>query len=228
MKRFSIVGVMLTAILAMAAMGATSAMATVAELPEFLKNVPDTFTGAGAGGKLRSLAKELIECEKYTIEGEVTNGSHGKINHLDFKGCKALGFAGNSLGDLSGIILVDAVPFESCYIKEGKGTELEAGLYLEKISVHIEVPASGQLVNVEGSLIAKAEPINTLTKKFTLKSEQKEKAEGDAKFTTCKLAKNTLKAELTSSSDTKHEKRTDSSLEQTIEVTFLKEHELDG
>jgi hypothetical protein len=231
MKRLSILGVMLTAILAMAAMGATSAMAS-AELPEFLKNLPDTFSGSGNGGKLRSLVKELIECEKFKVEGEVKapvtgeGSSKGEVKHIDFTGCKALGFQGNSLGDVAGTILADNIPFETCYIKEGTGEALEAGLYFEKIKVHIEVPTTGQLINVEGSLIGKVTPLNVATTKFTI--EFSEKAEGDPFASSCKLGTNTLKAELTSSSDGKHEKASISALTQKVEVTFLKEHQLDG
>jgi hypothetical protein len=225
MKRLSILGVMLTGILAVAAMGATSAMAS-AELPEFLQNLPDVFSGSGTGGKLRTLTKEIVECEKFKIEGEVKGASKGEIKHLDFTGCKALGFQSNSLGDTAGTMLADNIPFETCYIKEGTGEALEAGLYLDKIKVHLEVTVTGQLINIEGSLIGRITPLNTAGTKFTIAFT--EKAEGDPFASECKLGTNTLKASLTSNSDTKHEKASVSGLTQKIELTFLKEHELDG
>jgi hypothetical protein len=192
----------------------------VGGITRILKNLPDTFSGSGAGGKLRSLAKEVIEWDKCTIHGEVKSASKGENDKLDCTGSKALGFQANSLGDVAGTILADVLPFAICYIKEGIGEALEAGLYIEKLKVHVEVPATGQLINLEGSMIGKITPLNTATSKFTFEFN-----EGGS---SCKVGTNTLKASLTTSSDAKHEKLSGTSLIQMFEVTFTKEHELDG
>ncbi len=222
MRRIKLFGFAITAVLAFTAVIASTAAAK----PEFLDNVKgNTFTGKGGAGAIEVLGGGLkIACTEDTFSGEITGNEEGTISKLDFKGCTALGFKANSLGDAEGTILADGIPFKLCYINEATK---DVGIYLEKINVHEEVPALvGTLINLTGSIIALIEPINKLTTTGTIKLTQT--AAGDQSFTTCKLLGKELKASFFSSKDAKHEKNESASLVQEETITFVKDIQIDA
>ncbi len=220
MQRIKLIGFAILAVLAFTAVMASTAAAK----PEFLDNVAgNTFEGKGGAGALEVLGGGLkIACTENTFSGTITNNEEGTISKLDFKGCTALGFKANSLGDAEGTILADGIPFKLCYINEAKK---EVGLYLEKINVHVEVPALvGTLINVTGSIIGKIDPINQLTTAYTILFQQT--AAGDPTWTKCTLLGKELKASLFSSKDAKHEKNESASIVQHDTITFVKDIEI--
>ncbi len=224
MQRLKLFGTAMMAILALTAIMATTASAK----PEFLDPgfVGNTFTGKGPAGELTTLGGGIeIKCKENTVSGEVTGNETGTITKLDFKGCTALGlFKANSLGDAEGTILSDGLPFKLCYTDEAKK---EVGLYIEKISTHIEVPSLGQLINVSGSIIGKITPVNTLTAgPYTITFAQS--AAGDQNPVKCTLLGKELKASLVSSKDAKHETNESSAIVQKNEITFAKDIEIDA
>ncbi len=222
MQRIKLFGLTILAVLAFTAVMASTAAAK----PEFLDNVKgNTFKGKGGKGALEVLGGGLvIACTENTFEGEILTNEEGTIKTLDFKGCTALGFKANSLGDAEGTILADNIPFKLCYINEATK---DVGLYLEKINVHIEVPALvGTLINVTGSIIGLIEPINKLVTEGKIKFTQS--AAGDVSFTKCTLLGKELKASLFSSKDAKHEKLESASIVQEATITFAKDIQIDA
>jgi hypothetical protein len=128
--------------------------------PEFLSNGGSrTFTGASKKAKLQVKNGATIECTKSKASGSLTSNTTASFT-LDCEGVKSLGLSANSLGDASGIVLLN-VTAETCFIN--LSPTLEAGLIITLSPVHIEVPAASQLVVLEGSYVAKLEPINTPT-----------------------------------------------------------------
>jgi hypothetical protein len=122
--------------------------------PEFLKNLPDTFSQVKGPEMLIATLGNLfqISCEESETVGEIKTATKGEIT-FTFKKCK-----GNSLGDPAGTIVLRKVPFETCFTKET--APLEGALYLSPIAVHLEnVPLIGLIsisVSLIGSLTEKA------------------------------------------------------------------------
>jgi len=212
--KFSVV-----AVFAIVAIFAVNAATAAAALPEFLTNITaNTFTGTNGVGKLETVGKVPINCTAGTDKGEVTGAKTGTISS-SFTGCNAFGAPANSLGDESGVILVNA-PFVLCFIKSG--APLEVGLFIKEINVHIEIPLVGLLINVTGSVVARITPLNSLkTGPYTIEFTQ---AGGKAGFQCEGLA-----ALLLSSSDAEHKKPEESGLEgKSQNITFTKDIEIDG
>ncbi len=222
MQRIKLFGFAMMAVLAFTIIMASTATAK----PEFLDNVKgNTFSGKGGANAIEVLGGGLrIACSENTLSGEITGNEEGIISKLDFKGCTALGFKENSLGDAEGTILADSIPFKLCYINEATK---EVGIYLEKINIHEEVPALvGTLINVTGSIIGKLKTVNSLTTANGINFTQT--AAGDQTQVKCTLLGKELKASLTSSKDAKHEKNESASLVQEDTVTFAKDVQIDA
>jgi hypothetical protein len=201
--------VAILAVLALTALSATSAMA----LPQFLKNIPDTFKGKGVGGELLNLNKEAIKCTNYEVTGTIATEISGEIT-VDFTGCTALGFKANTLGDPEGTILVKA-PFETCYVAESKE---KAGIKITlPAPLHIEVPAVGVLISVLGSIAATITPL-TETKNYVINFEGT--AAGDPSITKCDG-----EVSLLSAVDTKTEVST--RINQKVEIETKLAHTID-
>ncbi len=187
MQRIRLTGFVTMAVLALTATLASTAAAK----PEFLDNVKgNTFTGKGGAGTIEVLGGGLkVACTETSLTGEVTGNEEGVIKDINFKGCTALGFKANSLGDAEGTILTGAIPFKLCYINEAK---MEAGIYLEKINIHDEVPALvGTLLDLTGSMIGRIVKANSLQSTIEVQFEQT--AAGDQNPVTCILLKKNSK-----------------------------------
>jgi hypothetical protein len=171
MKQVRIIGLMLLSLLALGAFAASTALAEEGVLP------PETFSGEGGAGKLQTLNNEFIECKKVSIlEGkfltEKEKDQHG-LADLHFSGCTATIFKipVNTLGDESGIILAKVL-FLICLVEPVK---LVFGiLILPEETVHIEVPAAGELLLVKGAVIAELEGAGLKGKEFKYKLVGKE------------------------------------------------------
>ncbi len=148
-----------------------------------------TFTGEGAAGKFVTLAGTEIACGANTLTGgTMKNNREGKIAHVDFTKCKALGtFAANSLNDSAETILLDNAIYNICFIDKAK---LDMGfvVHLPSPGVHVEVPAAKTLFWITGWVIGLITPDATKAKVFevkfgrstTTKDQEVTKCEGGA------------------------------------------------
>ncbi len=222
MQRIRLIGFATMAMLALTAFVASTAAAK----PEFLDNVKgNTFTGKAGAGAIEVLGGGLkIGCSSNTFSGEILSNEEGIINKLDFEGCTALGFKANSLGDAEGTILADKISFKLCYINEATK---EVGFYLEKLNLHVEVPALiGTLINLTGSIIGTVKTVNSLTTANGINFTQT--AAGDQTQVKCTLLGKELKASLLLSKDAKHEKNESTSLVRENTFTFAKDIQIDA
>jgi len=155
MRRFAVVGAALLAVLALTAVVASSA---VAALPEFLPSSGVIIGGSSGAGELQIQGGGTVKCEKDKPLGEITGPKTATID-VHFEGCKALGFAANSVDDKAkaGVILVKGTAL-LCYLSKAAKT---VGL-LVTISpkLEIEVPTAKTIITVEGSVIGEVKPIN--------------------------------------------------------------------
>jgi hypothetical protein len=109
MKHFRIIPVTFFAIVALAAVGASTA---AAETPEILPNPtekePLTFTAEGGAGRLETTGGLTIKCAKVKATGSFTSARLGTTS-IDFEGCKEskTGAACNTKGDAKEIVLVN-------------------------------------------------------------------------------------------------------------------------
>lgn len=88
---------------------------------------------------------------------------------LEFSGCKAFGVAVESLGNASGIIIAN-LKLHNCLIAGGS----THGVIIEPEPLHIDVPATGLLVNVGGSFVAEVKAATNPSLTWELVVEQKE------------------------------------------------------
>ena len=209
MRKLISVFAALSAVMALTAVGASTASAA---LPEFLPG-SGTFTATSGKGTLTAGAFS-ITCTKDKASGSIT-GAKTVESTVDFESCTALGFPANSLGDSSGVILTGTLKGELCFIKET--APLEVGVYftLPSGGIHIEIPAAAALDVVSGTVIAKAEPLNVsqTTGKLIIAAPNLTKCGG--KEASLKSAKNEGAAESASEVTTE-------------EVTFAKATAVDG
>lgn len=154
MRRFAVVGAALLAVLALTAIAASSALAA---LPEFLPGSGVTITGTSGKGALQIKGGGTIKCEKDVPLGEI-NGAKTAAIDVHFEGCKAIGFAANSVGDAAGVILVKGTG-TLCYLSKAAKT---VGLSVEvSPTLQIEVPTAKQKIEVKGTIIGEAKPVNS-------------------------------------------------------------------
>jgi len=90
-----------------------------------------------------------VTCKLAAGTGTLASDKHGTVT-VAFEKCKAIGFAINSLGDKKETILVASALVLVCLLAGGG-----FGLFLElpAVGVHMEVPFSGLLVLMTGSVI---------------------------------------------------------------------------
>jgi hypothetical protein len=156
-------------LLALAAIASASAFAVA---PEFLPNPAKgtTFKGTSGKGELQIKGGGTIKCESDTSTGEIT-GQKALTATVTFKECKALGFAANSAGDASGVILT-ALSGELCELAKASKT-VGADLTLPA-NVVIEVPVAKQKIEVKGSVIGEIKPVGKKQSTGELVFTQKE------------------------------------------------------
>lgn len=121
MKRSKLLGLALTSIVALAAVFSAPAFA----LPELLGQAPNAeFTGKNTAENptLETTKEEKIVCKEAAEEGIQETNTLGPF-HIHFTGCKSSGFACNTSGDGSGVILTLGT-FHYVYDHLGSGSEL--------------------------------------------------------------------------------------------------------
>ncbi len=157
MRKITIIGAALMAIVALSAVAASMASAA---LPEFLPNAPvkPGFSIKSGAGTLSVSGQPNTECKKDKGSGAITGAKTATLT-VDFEECKILSFIeAHSLGDPNNTILLHVTGL-LCWIK--KGSPLEVGILLTPTGpVHIEAPSTGTLVVVSGSVVGRVEPIN--------------------------------------------------------------------
>jgi hypothetical protein len=155
MRRILPLGGALLAVLALAALSCATALA----LPEFLPNPEGKsiqFWGNSGKGQLQIQGGGTVKCEGDNISGELLTLTHLYID-IDFLGCKAIGFAANSVADKAGVILAKGLGL-LCYIFKLAKT---VGLSVEVTpTLQIEVPTAKQKIEVKGSVIGEVKPVN--------------------------------------------------------------------
>jgi len=174
MRSIKIAGMLFVLVLVVSAVASASAVAA----PEFLGTLPTSITGTSGEGELTDPASGLvIKCKKDKVSGKVLTATTVEAT-VDFETCKIGGFAAQSLGDKSGIILVP-VTGKLCYINKAN-KEVGTLFVLPEGGIHIEVPSLGELLVITGSVVGLSEPVNTAS------TEGKVKVAGSK---TCELTK---------------------------------------
>jgi hypothetical protein len=175
--------VALIAVFAFSAIG----VATASAVETLWKGLPgtagETFTTSTSKPSLEGLAGSRITCVKAKGTGELlkegtTEGKDATLalTTVTLEGCKAESlFPINSLGDAKEVILGHG-EIHACMIKPG-----DFGLLLKPLPIHLEVPAVGLLILIEGAVIGLAEA--TADKKvFQLHTKQ---SKGVQEFSKC-------------------------------------------
>jgi hypothetical protein len=188
MRTLKLVGALFSvlALSAFAVAGTASAAETLWEL--LPGETGTTFTGKSGKATLqiKNAEKGTIICASSTAEGEITAEHTLGLAFIDFTGCTVAGSKVNSLGDGPGIILVH-VELHNCLIEPG-----DAGILIKVLPLHLEIPATGLLISIQGSLIALATPNKTPTTTFALLVQQKA---GQQSITKCEGSKTEDKLE---------------------------------
>jgi hypothetical protein len=192
MKRFKPIGLLLLAIFALGAFAASTASAEEGFLPQ-----QETGNLLGGESKLElEGGAAAINCKKldastFTASPKGSDKhSTGTIHWLE---CKASFFSANSLGDASEVILVPTELLVCLDAKNAKGELLaNFGVAGEVKGVHLEVPALGLLVEVNGRALGTVE--GTKGKLFGSKFAGKE---GKQTVTECLEGANVKKHTLT-------------------------------
>jgi hypothetical protein len=169
MKRLRPIGLLLLAVFALGAFAASTASAEEGFLPkaETANVLGGQSTLELEGGSAAIVCKKLDE-SKFTL----TNDKHA-TGTLHFLECKAGGlFPANSLGDASEVYLVPTEFLVCLDPKNSVGTLLaNFGIAGEVKGVHLEVPATGSLLEVNGRALGTLE--GTKGKLFGSKFEGK-------------------------------------------------------
>jgi len=174
MKHFRILGLAVLALFALSAFAASMASAEEGILP------PSNFTIKGGTQKLATLAEEEIVCKKVEGSGtfltEKEKDQHA-TGTLDFKECTSGGFAVNTLGDASGVILAKVL-YLVCLVEPKTLLFGFLVLALEN-PVHIEVPIIKGLILVKGYTIGSLTKAGELEgKEFTVSFAESDKSKG--------------------------------------------------
>jgi hypothetical protein len=153
MKRFKPIGLLLLAIVALAAFAASTASAEEGFLPKQEKG-----NLLGGESKLEIEGTAAIVCKKLDeSKFTFTSDKHGSgtIHWLE---CKASVFPVNSLGDASEVVLVPAELLVCLDPKNAEGKLLaNFGIAAEVKGIHLEVPALGALEEFNGRALGTIE-----------------------------------------------------------------------
>jgi hypothetical protein len=156
MSRAKLIGMAITAAVAISAIASVTASA----LPEFLPGAAGTkFTSFSGSGTLATASGVAITCKADTDNGELLSKTTMTVT-IDFTGCTLFGIVNaHSLGDASGTILTTATG-ALCYLSK---TNKTVGVELTPTGkVHIEV--GSELTLIEGTVIGELTPVNVSTK----------------------------------------------------------------
>ena len=172
MRSFKIAGVLFAVLLVVSAVAYTSAVAA----PEDLGTLPTSITGTAGENELKDSASGLVfKCKKAKVSGKVLSATTSEAA-IDFEPCKIGGFAAESLGDKSGVIL-GLVPGHNCYLNKANH---EAGelFTLPPGGIHVEVPVIGELLVMTGSVVGRMTPTNTSSSSRGMALDSRLKCEG--------------------------------------------------
>lgn len=167
------------AVLGILALTAIASATSFAAAPEFLPNpaAGTTFTGSSGEGELQIKGGGTIKCKKDTSAGEIT-GQKAISATVKFEECKAIGFAANTSGDASGVILT-SLSGELCELS--KASKNVGAVLTLPANVVIEVPTVKQKIEVKGSVIGEIKPVAKKQKTGELVFTQKEGVQGQLK-----------------------------------------------
>ena len=188
MKSFKIISCTLLVLLALGALTASMALAEEGLLP----------TGAAASGSATTTTFETaagkISCKEVKIlslQWLAKSAIHGTTD-LHLTGCKAQGLVPiNTLGDASEIILAKSL-YLFCLVTP---TSLTSGILLQWIAnVHLEIPATKELLLVRGVAIAKLVTMSLKGKEFEYSLVGSKGVQTTA--TECKVGTTTVKHSL--------------------------------
>jgi hypothetical protein len=185
MRTLKLVGALFS-VLALTAFALAATASAAETLWEWLPGTTGTtFTGKSGSAKLqiKNAEKGTIICASSSVlakEGEITGERTLGLAFIHFIKCTVAGNPVNSLGDEPGIILVH-VELHNCLIEPG-----DAGILIKLLPLHLEIPATGLLISVQGSLIALVSPNKTKALTFTVLVAQKA---GQQAITKCEGSK---------------------------------------
>jgi hypothetical protein len=190
MRTLKLVGALVAALAFTAVATATaSAAETLWELLPGATGTTNTGKSSKATLQTKNAEKATTTCTASTAEGEITGERTLGLEFVHFTGCSTAGNKINSLGDEPGIILVH-IETHNCLIAAG-----DAGVLVKVLPLHLEVPATGLLISVQGSFVALVSPNKTKGKEFTLTVAQKA---GQQSITKCEGGKSEEKLETSS------------------------------
>lgn len=189
MQRLKLLGLALIALVALSAIGASSALAL--ENPELLPNptaaAPAVFSIKSGAGELQSSLAN-IKCKADTAKATFTSAREGTTT-IDFTGCTVGGEECHSLGDSSGTILVNNAKITLVDVLLG-GTTLGLGLLVQLTNeVHIECKGIVGLVLVKNAVIGEFLSVanEEEIKVKTIKKLDFKLLEGKQEYRTCDL-----------------------------------------
>jgi hypothetical protein len=154
--RIRLAGLVVVAVLAMSAIGASAALAA---LPE---QTPTTgkFTGTGGKSTFETKAGSVVECKEAKVEGETTGAKTSKST-IAFKGCTAFGLSCNSAGAAAGEIVLKVTGL-LVYLPKKEGVGL-----INTLSEELTIKCTAfQTLKVKGSTLCPITPTNKKTKEY--------------------------------------------------------------
>lgn len=181
MRQSKLVGTLVAALLALAALALASVAPAEITLWKWLPGaagehfsgktgkftIQETKEEGGLGTALTCKESKLFEKESELVSP--ATGATLALAILELSGCKAFGVAMQSLGDPSGIVLMH-LELHNCIISGGSGD----GVIVEPLPVHLDVPATGLLIDIAGRYIVEAKSAEARAKSWQLAIEQKE------------------------------------------------------
>lgn len=169
--------------------------------PIVLPGTKENWTGESGKYTLETLSKSKVECEKSKAEGTIEETKPLGLFHITLESCKSSGVSCTGLGDKSGEILVLGT-YHLVFDKLGALLS-EAGVGILFLLEHVHFTCVIVLVLVLGEVLCLIKPVNSKTKHFEIKCDQKVGDPEETVYWNSKGAEVKLKEALLTSKDDK-------------------------
>jgi hypothetical protein len=165
MHRLRVVGLVVLAVFAVAAVTVGVASAANMTLPEFVTKT--SWTGSSTAGVLKASGVE-IKCKSGTNSGEMEASRKLGTFDIDFKECSSeiTGGKCTSEGDAEGIILTEGT--WHLVLTTKSGTDVHLIWFLVK---EFKTNCNGVIITTKGNVLGEITPANKLTKAYKIKVE---------------------------------------------------------
>lgn len=177
MQRRTIIGMAIIAVLALSAIASAGASAAEPNVTLLgTETFPVTFSGTSGKGVLETVAGTTVKCEKDKSSGSITSATAG-TSKITFEECKSSGFACNTTGQGSGIIVSEG----TTKLVYDALTTLGVALLMTVKETVFECTAFVK-VKVKGTILILINPINKETTAFELIVKQSKGVPADNKY----------------------------------------------